>query len=157
MAMLQLGQDRFSVGRAPFHDSHPGGDEASARVYIEVTVEGMEEPFLALLDTGASWSVIDREIAEEAGLIKAEGHDLRISHRNGTTDGRLVRTTMELVAEEGSALVVQATVFVPDENLPPPVNFIGYSGFLERIRLGLDPQKRDVYFGGYDSETAVED
>ena len=155
MAMLQLGEHAFSLGRASFMDTRPGVNEASARVYVEVAIQGMELPFLALLDTGAAWSVIDREIAEEAGLLDVEGQEQRIQHRGGTTDGKLVRATMELVSHEGSTLRVQATVFVPDENLPPPTNFIGYCGFLERIRLGLDPQNRDIYFGEYGPEAAV--
>ena len=149
MALLQLADEVYSTGRAAFFDSHPTHSGPTARIYIQVAIQGLEFPFLALLDTGASWSVVDREIAEAAGLLDAEGDDIKVSHRFGTTSGKLVKATMELLAEEGDSLTVQATVFVPDENLPPPVNFIGYSGFLESIRLGLDPQKNDVYFGGY--------
>ena len=156
MAMLRLEQESFSTGRAPFKDHHPGGKETTARVYVEVAIQGIKESsFLALVDTGAPWSIVDREIAEEAGLLDAEGHTISISHRGGTTSGKLVPTTMTLVAEEGNSLTVEATVFVPKESLPPPTNFIGYSGFLERIRLGLDPQNNQIYFGGASSETPV--
>ena len=154
--MLQLEQERFSTGRAPFQDHDPGEKEKkTARVYVEVAIQGIEESFWALVDTGAPWSIVDREIAEAAGLLGAEGYTISISHRGGTTSGKLVPATMILVAEEGDSLTVEATVFVPKESLPPPANFIGYSGFLERIRLGLDPQYNQLYFGGASSETPV--
>jgi hypothetical protein len=52
-----------------------------------------------------------------------------------------------MIADEGVGLDVDATVFVPDDAWPSGRNFIGYSGFLEKIRIGLDPQQNDVYFG----------
>ena len=54
MAMLRLEQESFSTGRAPFKDHHPGGKETTARVYVEVAIQGIKESsFLALVDTGA--------------------------------------------------------------------------------------------------------
>ena len=148
MPMLQVGDQPFSIGRAPFFDNRPEGhNELSARVYINVAVEKMNESFLFLLDTGAPWSVVTREIAQEAGLLDAEGQDFSIKHHAGTMPGKLVPATLTLVAEEGDSLEVEASIFVPENDFPPPGNFIGYQGFLERIKLGLDPQNNDVYFG----------
>ena len=147
MPMLQLAEDPFSSGRAEFLDSLPSTQGRSARVYIRVAVPGMEETFLALLDTGAEWSVLDREIAEVIGLAEADGQAITLRHKEGTTDGKLVRTTVTMIADEGAALDVDATVFVPDNTWPSGRNFIGYSGFLEKIRIGLDPQNNQVYFG----------
>lgn len=104
------------------------------------------EPFLALLDTGAEWSVPDREIAEQVGIGDAEGDAITLRHQGGVTPGKLVRTTVTMIADEGLALDVEATIFVPDGAWPSGRNFIGYSGFLEKVRLGLDPQRNDIYF-----------
>lgn len=145
--MLQLAGDPFSSGRAEFLDSLPSTQSRSARVYVRVAVPGMEEPFLALLDTGAEWSVLDREIADEVGLADADGEATTMRHKDGSTPGKLVRTTVTMIADEGAALDVDATVFVPDDAWPTGRNFIGYSGFLEKIRIGLDPQNNQVYFG----------
>ena len=121
----------------------------SARVYVTVTVEGLEEPFLALLDTGAAFSVLAKEIAEEIGLSDSPGQRVTLDHKGGKTGGRLVPTTITLVADQGEGLRVETTVFIPDDEWPEPRNFIGYGYFLERIRLGLDPQSNHIYFGGY--------
>lgn len=147
MAMLRLGEDDFSSGRATFHDSAVAATHGSARIYVKVAIDGFEEPLLALLDTGAVWSVIDPEIANEAGLGSVDGQEITLHHRRGSTAGRLVRTTITMLADEGAGLDIEATVFVPSDPWPTGWNFIGYSGFLERIRFGLDPQSQDLYFG----------
>ncbi len=68
-----------------------------------------------------------------------------MSTRMGPVRGRLERTQIELVADEGDGLSIDATVFVsPDWSGD---NFIGYSGFLERIRFGVDPSDNYFYFG----------
>jgi Aspartyl protease len=107
----------------------------------------MEEPFLALLDTGAEYSILDREIAAEAGLEQLEGQNITMTHRDGRTPGRLVRISMRVLADEGETLLVDATVFIPQDVWPTGRNFIGYTGFLERVRVGLDPERNDIYFG----------
>ena len=147
MPMLRLNGNDFSSGRAAFLDSLPSTENRSARVYVRVAVPGMEETFLALLDTGAEWSVLDREIAEQLGIADLEGHSITLRHKQGSTPGKLVRTKVTMIADEGVGLDVDATVFVPDDAWPTGRNFIGYSGFLEQIRIGLDPQRNDVYFG----------
>ena len=114
MAMLRLGETAFSVGRARFYDDMPDVGERGARVYVTVAVSGMDEPILALLDTGAQWSVLAREIAEEAGLLDADGEPIVMHHRGGRTPGKLVPTTVTMFADEGQALEVEAVVFVPD-------------------------------------------
>lgn len=147
--MLELSGDPFSTGKAQFSDEPPPATGRSARVYVRVAVEGMDEPFLALLDTGAEWSILVREIAEEIGLTGGDGEQRTLRHADGISTGTLVRTTLWLLADEGDDLAVEATVFVPDNNAELRRSFIGYTTFLERIRLGLDPQANHIYFGGY--------
>ena len=104
---------------------------------------------MALLDTGAEWSVLDREIAESIGLTGADGLAITLRHKNGNSSGRLVKANVRLVADEGVDLVVEATVFVPDENNDVGGTFVGYTAFLEQVKFGLDPQNNQIYFGGY--------
>src|SRR5689334_9377381 len=118
MALLRLDADAYSCGRATFHDGLPSEAGASARIYVRIAVEGIAEPFLALLDTGAEWSVLTKEIADEIGLVDADGEETTLSHRRGTTRGKLVRTTVTMLADEGAALDIEATVFVPIEPWP---------------------------------------
>lgn len=97
---------------------------------------------LAMIDTGAQYTVIGGEIAE---LACAHGEDLDLdvsmSTRLGTIRGRMYRLAIELVAEEGEDLSVSATVLVAPDWSGPVV--LGYRGFLERVRLGFDPGLRD--------------
>jgi len=149
MSMLTLAGATFSTGRANFLDAVPPAAGKTPRIYVRFAVGDTEEPYLALLDTGAEWSVLNCEIAKAMGL--PTGTPLRLKHKDGVSEGSLVRATLVLLADEGSDLVVDATVFVPDSNPPRGGSFIGYAGFLDRIKLAVDPQNNDVYFGDYAS------
>jgi hypothetical protein len=52
---------------------------------------------------------------------------------------------LTILADDGESLEVQATVFVSRDW--PAGTFLGYSGFLERIRFAVDPQQNDFHFG----------
>ena len=59
--------------------------------------------------------------------------------------GSLERFPITLPAEEGDALEIDATLFVCEDWHRG--NFLGYNGFLERIRFALDPKLAKFYFG----------
>ncbi|QTA86202.1 Uncharacterized protein dnm_022230 [Desulfonema magnum] len=113
-------------------------------------MEGAED--YALLDTGASWSVIGGDIA---AIIEEEiGEPIQsfpISTRLGKISDSLHRIDISLLAEQNSGhdLTVDSTVFVSQEWDGPIV--LGYNGFLERIRFALDsgifPGEELFYFG----------
>jgi len=121
-------------------------------VAVQCRIGNLEQTYLALLDTGAEWSVIGGEtmqILEEEFLTPDE--PFRMSTRLGTIDGALYRIPIRLLAEKGRGndLTVESTVFVSDEWKGPVV--FGYRGFLERIRFALDPGithgEQMFYFG----------
>lgn len=98
----------------------------------------------ALLDTGAQWSIVGGDMAEalkEDAEAEHDGDDeaqnVKYATRLGSFDGRLHRVSVTLVADEGEELLVQSTILVIPAWRGPPV--LGYRGFLERIRIGLDP------------------
>jgi hypothetical protein len=105
---------------------------------------------LALVDTGAHWSVIGGDLAE---LVSADlgplGEPVKMSTRLGTINGHLRRLTITLVADNGSDLQVSGTVLVAPEWTGPTV--LGYRGFFERVRIALDPgtevDDQMMYFG----------
>ena len=99
-----------------------------------------------MLDTGAAWSVLDAELAGDLELFDRDGEAVTISSRLGAVQGKLVRTKTTLVADDGDSLDVDSTVFVSREW--PAGNFIGYTGFLERIRFAIDPRDNAFIFGG---------
>ena len=108
---------------------------------------------IALLDTGATWSVIDDELSAllDADLGKPI-ETISLSIRFGVLKGTLSRLTITLLTEPdwGTDLIVDATVAViPD--WPGPI-VLGYQGFFERLRFALDPGDTSgrelILFGG---------
>ena len=133
----------FTTGLSSYLDADPGQRSETSRIHVKVEFDGV--PVLALLDTGASWSVLNAELAQDLGLFEQDGEDTTISSRAGKIDGKLVRTATTLVADEGESIEVDSTVFVSREW--PAGNFIGYSGLLERIRFAIDPSSNSFVFG----------
>ena len=104
--------------------------------------------------------VIDTESVSVSSSVDAygtmtmpggESHDaLRI--RGDKFRGKLFRMGMGLQIEQGQGFEIDATVFVPildaGQRWPHP-NFLGLSGFLERVRFAVDPdpEERAFYFG----------
>ena len=134
----------FASGMRRYLDRDPARPSETASVHVEVEFNGV--PVLAMLDTGASWSVLNPEVADDLELFDRDGETVTISSRVGTVEGKLVRARTTLVAEDGDSLEVDSTVFVSRDW--PAGNFIGYSGLLERIRFALDPQANAFMFGG---------
>ena len=88
--MLTLGDRLFTSGRCRFLDSDGIRDEP--KIYTRIIPGDWETPILAQLDTGAAWSVLDTEIAEELGLFDELGEDTKLSTMAGAMEGVLVRT-----------------------------------------------------------------
>jgi hypothetical protein len=120
-------------------------DDLNARVYVKVQF-GDGEPTLALLDTGAAWSVLDLRTAETLGTSLDWLRPARMSTRFGSLKGSLAQALITFPADEGEPLTTTATFFV-SKDWPLSLTFLGYSGLLDSIRFALDPQANDFYFG----------
>jgi hypothetical protein len=145
--MLTLDGLPFTSGRSRFFDQDVEGAESTAKIYVKIHPEGFEGPILAQLDTGSPWSILTAEIADALGLFASPGVATRMRTRLGLIEGHLERIPVVVPADEGASLRIEATVFVcPDWDAG---NFIGYSGFIDAIRIGLDPQRNFLYFGSY--------
>jgi len=141
--VLTLGDRPFTTGRCRFLDSDGTRDEP--KIYARVVPGNWTTPVLAQLDTGAAWSVLDTEIAEDLGLLDDRGEQAKLSTRLGLMNGSLVRIPFTVIAEEGESLRLDATVFVSREWREG--TFLGYGGLLERIRFAIDPGTNSFYFG----------
>ena len=144
-ALLKFNGEVFASGRSRFLDS-PGAREPTPKIFIKFFPGDAQIPLLAQLDTGAAWSVLDGEIAEALGFFEHAGPNVSLSTRSGTVQGKLIRTSLTIVADEGESFEVEATLFVSRDWAHG--NFLGYSGLLERIRFAVDPASNDFYFGG---------
>jgi hypothetical protein len=132
-------------GRSKFYDRHPAFVEPTAKVFVKITFSGLQENWLAQVDTGAAYSILERGVARDLDLFQAEGQFIRLSTRLGDLGGRLLRVPLRIVADEGDSLEFEATFFVsPDWH---GGTFLGYSGLLDRLRIGLDCPRNLFYFG----------
>ena len=134
----------FATGRSRYLDRDPGRPSETSSVHVQVEFNGV--PVLAMLDTGAAWSVLNAELAGDLELFDRDGEAVTISSRLGAVQGKLVRAKTILVADDGDSLGFDSTVFVSRQWRAG--NFIGYAGFLERIRFAIDPQDNAFIFGG---------
>lgn len=121
-------------------------------IAVKCRLGNLEATDLALLDTGAEWSVLGGETAkilEDDLSLPTESFTM--STRLGRISGSLYRINISLVAEENSGydLTVESSIFVSNEWEGPIV--LGYRGFLERIRFALEPGvvsgEQRFYFG----------
>lgn len=134
----------FTTGRSLYSDRAPGS-EPTAKIFVKIGIEALPGPIVAQLDTGAAWSMLDAEVAEAMDLLGGGGEPAPISTRLGRVVGRLERTDLEILADDGDSLTVQATVWVSPEWHGG--NFLGYAGLLQNIRLAVDPSDNSFYFG----------
>jgi hypothetical protein len=131
----------WSCGSARFEESLDV-DGHTLIVAVSCRFSGLSGEVQALLDTGAQWSILGGEMARALLEGGREAHeeasgDVSISTRYGLLTGRLHLIEVTLLADQGDALLVQSTVLLLPNWPGPPV--LGYGGFLERIRIGLDP------------------
>jgi hypothetical protein len=118
---------------------------------IEVTLDGYLS-VRAIIDTGAPYCVLAPIFADDLRVHERFAHvgrhDLHV--RGSWYPGYLYRIPATLRPFQGADITVEATFFVPqlresEDWLHP--NFLGLSGFLERIRFAVDPQFNYFYFG----------
>ena len=107
---------------------------------------------VALLDTGAAWSILGGDIAEVLSeQVGPAVEPITLDTRRGKMTGHLHRMMVSLLAEpgKGNDLQVDSTVMVAPDWDGPPV--LGFRGFLERLRFALDPgthpRSEVIYFG----------
>jgi len=111
------------------------GDTAAAA--IRLALVGLPGEWDGMLDTGAQWSILPYEVAQQLH-IKVEGRERRKYHtRRGDIWGVRVKHSVVLAARDGQGIDVDATWFVSEEWLEPMM--VGWYGFLEGIAFGCDP------------------
>ena len=143
--MLTLNGLVFAGSCSKFLDKSPGSSEITAKVYVTIEFPGLFNHSLAQLDTGAAWSVLEPDIAEELNLFEGDGEWVEMRAHTGPVSGRLERVPVKLVAEEGESLEIEATFLVSRHWNGK--TFLGYTGFLDRVRIALDPGANLFYFG----------
>ena len=144
----------WSSGFASYLTDYKQGSHGLS-VAVRCRIGDLETIDLALLDTGAEWSVISGDTATILGdRLGPPSETIQMSTRFGTLLGALHRVNITLLAEEncGYDLTVEGSVFVPEDWAGPTV--LGYRGFMERVRIALDPgailDQQIFFFGSVD-------
>ena len=135
----------FTTGLAEYYDKDSSQEALTEpRIHVRLELFGFE--ILAMLDTAAPWCILQPSFGDAIRRhVEELPEDRRLSTRLGSFVGRLYRGPVTLVADAGEELEVEVTFFLsPDW---PGGNFIGYLGFLDRIRFASDGQANLVYFG----------
>lgn len=141
-------KDSFVSGWSEYLDALPDLNEPHPRIYVQFRPEGVDPQlsFLALVDTGAHFCILNAGIADliQDGLTESIGEmDLRTAY--GSIRGKLYTYRIQLLAEEGDDLSFESTLFLsPDWQAP---SFLGYVGALERLRFAVDCPGNRFYFG----------
>lgn len=125
--MLSLGEKSFTTGRAKFRDEAPGTQEATAKIFVKIEFPALEEEgnWLAQVDSGAAYSMLDVELAQALEVFDRDGEPTTIQTRHGPIAGRLERIPLRLIADEGDSLEVEATFLVSRQW--PGKTFLGYT------------------------------
>jgi hypothetical protein len=122
------------------HEALPGHSAIYVRTRFEQFAGGKGLEIYALLDTGADWTVLPWELANELDLPYGAGYGEPFVYdtRIGKIEGELLRCTVTIPSDDDrSAVTLDSTAFVsPYWN---SIAIIGYHGFLESLRFGVDP------------------
>ena len=145
----------FAIGSTYYQDHYSNDrDRRNPRIVVTVATErngAIEQTTQMIVDTGATWCVLDPEIAESWGLSPTQDDPLEEYRVRGVLyNGHLVRGRIILLATNGRSLAVEVTFFVPIADMGEPwpyPNFLGYDSFLSHIRVAIDPHENTLYFG----------
>ena len=139
----------WSIGAARYEEGleTPGGQLVVA---VRCRFDGVRNNVDALLDSGAEWSVFGGELAASLrDQATPMGIFSSMHTRLGRIQGQFHRLSVTLLADDGEDFQIPATVLLAPDWSGPPV--LGYRGFLERLRLALDPgasiADQWMYFG----------
>jgi len=146
--LRKLNGDSFTTGRAGYDARVLDG---APRIVIQIQIEG--HAVEASVDTGGLWVVIQRDLAELIGVGGSSTTEI-IGYRGHKIKGRVDRVALELLAEDGNSILLEASALVPDAHSAPYVDrtILGFQGCLDRFRFAIDPVHQDFHFGTIDDE-----
>lgn len=141
--------DPFAIGAIGYRIPEEGTD--ARRIVVGIEIE--EKLTEAIIDTGAPYVVCSPSLAKLLELDPANALPTnRMMIRGVWVRGSLYRLHISFLADEGDALPIEATGFVPDadQEFQPgflPLSFLGLTQCLEAIRFAIDPLNETFYFG----------
>src|SRR5689334_213687 len=122
----------FASGITHYDDHYPG-HEHYARIVVVVSTASVPN-IPAIVDTGSPWCILDPELVllGETTDLQGDAYTTKLVIRGESYEGKFIRTTLTLDADEGETLEIETSVFVPmleeDTSWVHP-NFIGLGNF----------------------------
>lgn len=103
---------------------------------------------MAIVDTGSPYCILNKEQIKTADpdYIELATERFKYEIRGDKLEGVLIRYPIRFIAETGDDLIIEGSVFVPDDEVPIP-NFIGLEGCLSRMKFAVDSQSNTFFFG----------
>ena len=114
-------------------------------VPIELSAGAQRVEFIARLDTGAAHCIFERRYAEELGLDVESGR----SQRFRTMTGSFMAFEHEVTLHTLGIEFLSAVFFAEDPAFNR--NFVGRSGWLDRLRVGIIDYDGLLFLSAYDS------
>lgn len=139
----------FATGAIAYRIPEEGADARRITIGVEIEQNLTE----AIIDTGAPYVVCSPSLAKLLQLNPANALSThRIMIRGIWVRGGFHRIQISFLADEGEAVSIEATAFIPDldQNLTDeflPRSFLGLTQCLEAIRFAIDPLSETFYFG----------
>ena len=129
-----------------FEVSHRYESADGIDVPIELRVGNQKVELIVRLDTGAAHCIFERRYAEELGLDVESGRPQRFRTMTGSFVAYGHEVTLNTRGIEFSAIVFFA------EAVAFSRNFVGRSGWLDRLRIGIIDYDRLLLLSGHDSQ-----
>lgn len=146
--MLSREGESFAQGCSRYLDQIAEIPEPACKIYVRIVFPSGDQ-VTALLDTGSPYSVINQDVATQLGIdgdVLVPGVKLRTA--TGELKGDLVAANVTLPADEGETLCVENSKWLVSRDWSERRIVLGYQGFLEYLRIGLDGPSNLFYFGG---------
>jgi hypothetical protein len=126
-----------------FDISHCYASEGGINVPTELGVGDQRVELIARLDTGAAHCIFERRNAEELGLAVESGRPQRFRNMAGSFLAYEHEVLIHTLGIEFSASVF----FAHDQQFSR--NFVGRSGWLDRLRIAIIDYDRMLYLSAY--------
>ena len=125
-------------------DRYDSGSEGIV-IPIRIVARGQTLQISAILDTGSEFCMFDHGVADSLGIDVESGIPLRLRTLAGSFTAYGREVTLRTYNQEWSA-----TVYFHGQGPRIVPNFLGRTGWLDRIRLGLVHYDQQIFVEQYD-------
>ena len=128
-----------------FEASHQYLSRDGIDIPTELRVGDQKVELIAKLDTGAAHCIFERKYAEELGIDVESGRPQQFR----TVAGSFLAYEHDVSIRTLGVEFLAVVFFARDDTFGR--NFLGRSGWLDRVRVGIVDQDRLLFLGPYDS------